>query len=141
MMTRWLLTIAVVLGLGMTTPATAQSLPVEDRAAIETVIRGQLAPFLRDDGDAALGFAAPGIQAIFGTPQVFMDMARNGYPAVYQPRTFEFREALIGAAGPEQRAFVVGPDGMAYTAIYPMERQTDGTWRINGCFLVRAPSL
>ena len=35
-------------------------------------------------------------------------------------------------------AFVIGPDGLAYLAYYTMERQADGTWRISGCYLVRA---
>jgi hypothetical protein len=33
--------------------------------------------------------------------------------------------------------FVVGPDGLSYLAYYTMERQADGSWRINGCYLVR----
>ena len=140
-MIRRMMVALLVLGIGIASSASAQSLATEDRNAIEAVIRAQLAAFRRDDGPAAFGYAAPGIQAIFGSPEVFMEMVRGGYQPVYRPRTFEFREASIGAAGPEQRAFVVGPDGNAYTAIYPMERQADGTWRVNGCFLVRAPSL
>jgi len=30
---------------------------------------------------------------------------------------------------------VIGPDGRAVTAFYPMTQLPDGTWRINGCYL------
>ena len=30
---------------------------------------------------------------------------------------------------------VVGPDGVARVALYFMERQADGSWRIGGCML------
>ena len=29
-------------------------------------------------------------------------------------------------------------DGLSYLAYYTMEKQADGTWRISGCYLVRA---
>ncbi len=31
----------------------------------------------------------------------------------------------------------VGPDGVAVIAMYAMERQPDGTWRISGVVLLR----
>ena len=38
-------------------------------------------------------------------------------------------------------ATITGPDGKTYEALYSMERQADGTWRINGCTLLPAPGL
>ena len=34
---------------------------------------------------------------------------------------------------------LVGPDFEVVTAYYVMQRQADGTWRINGCVLQAAP--
>jgi len=31
-------------------------------------------------------------------------------------------------------------DGRAWIALYPMQRQPDGAWRINGCQLGRLPA-
>ena len=64
-----------------------------------------------------------------------MDLVRSGYAPVYRPKVVEFREIRAAARGPEQLVFVVGPDGRAYIAHYMMERQPDGSWRINGCYL------
>ena len=35
-----------------------------------------------------------------------------------------------------QKVFLVGPDGKSYVAVYSLQRQPDGSWRINGCTLV-----
>ena len=111
-----------------------------DRAAIERVIGDQIAAFGRDDGAAAFALASPGIQATFGTPEAFMRMVRQGYQPVYRPRQVRFDEVVMRDWGPEQRVFVVGPDGHPYIAVYPMERQADGTWKTNGCYLERPRS-
>ena len=44
---------------------------------------------------------------------------------------------LIGV--PAQRVLVVGPDGVPVIAVYPMQRMPDGSWLINGCFLLAYP--
>jgi hypothetical protein len=35
---------------------------------------------------------------------------------------------------------IVDVDGQVWTAIYSFERQANGSWKISGCRLVRAPS-
>ena len=42
---------------------------------------------------------------------------------------------------PAQKMLVVGPDGKTYEALYSMEKQPDGTWRISGCTLLEIPGL
>jgi hypothetical protein len=34
-----------------------------------------------------------------------------------------------------QRVLLVGPDGVPVTALYFMEQQPDGSWKISGCVL------
>ena len=34
------------------------------------------------------------------------------------------------------KVFLVGPDGKSYVALYTLQRQPDGSWRINGCTLI-----
>jgi len=106
-----------------------------DRAAIRDIIAKQVEAFGRDDGDAAFGFASPMIQGMFGAPDVFMDMVRQGYQPVYRPRVFDFGEIVDLNGQPTQKVHVIGLDGRPVTAFYPMTRLPDGTWRINGCYL------
>jgi hypothetical protein len=122
-----------------TAPASAQdALSASDQAEIRKVIQAQVDAFRRDDGAAAFALASPGIQAMFGTPEIFMDMVRQGYQPVYRPRRFEFESIVSLGEQPAQTVAVVGPDGRPVVAVYPMKRLPDGTWRIDGCFL-KAP--
>ena len=99
------------------------------------MIERQIEAFRRDDGPAAFGYASPNIQGMFGSPDTFMDMVRQGYRPVYRPRAVEFREIVTLQGMPTQKVHVIGPDGRPVTALYPMSRQADGSWRIEGCYL------
>jgi len=121
-------------------PVSAQSAPVSDadRAAIRSTIQHQEEAFARDDGTAAFGDASPLIREMFGTPEIFMDMVRQGYPMVYRPQRFDFAEIVLRDGRPTQKVRVIGPDGRRHTAWYPMMQLPDGTWRIDGCYLEAA---
>ena len=110
-----------------------------DSAAIRAVISHQLGAFLRDDQTAAFADASPTIQQIFHDPETFMQMVRSAYQPVYRSSSVEFRELGMVEGRLVQRVYMVGPDGIAVLADYEMQRQPDGTWRINGCSIERAP--
>ncbi|MDP6805263.1 MAG: DUF4864 domain-containing protein [Rhodospirillales bacterium] len=129
--------IATALASVLAAQAALAEVGASERAAIEAVIRAQMAAFARDDGEAAFAHASADIRDLFQTADAFMAMVRSGYQPVYRPRQVDFLEAIEGAGGLAQKVFVVGPDGAAYLAIYPMERQPDGSWKIDGCYLAR----
>jgi hypothetical protein len=118
-------------------PAAAQE--DAERSAIRQVIESQLAAFQRDDAAGAYAFASPTIQQKFINPDIFIDMVKTGYPAVYRPREVEFRTLRSENGRIYQDVFLIGPDGRPILAVYEMQRQPDGSWRINGCWLTRAP--
>lgn len=111
-------------------PAAADA-PV-DQAAIVTVIRAQLDAFQRDDARDAFSYASPFIQQKFQSAAMFMDMVKRGYMPLYRPNGTEFLELTIENGIPVQRVRVYAPDGTPISAYYFMQRQDDGTWRING---------
>ena len=123
-------------------PALGQAQPERPSAAVQdaivAVIQAQLAAFQRDDGAAAFAYASPTIRAKFGTAARFMTMVRRGYAAVYRPQAVEFLEARVVEGRTGQALRVVGPDGQTVIAVYWMEQQPDGSWRINGVTLVPA---
>lgn len=128
-------TIAVVLGMMMfaTAPAFA------DPAAVQSVIKDQLAAFREGDADAAFSFAAPQIKNMFRTPEVFVGMVRRGYKAVYDANEPVFlRGREIEGGRYAQEVGLVDDGGKAWTALYTLERQDDGAWRITGCYLREA---
>ncbi len=110
-----------------------------DVQIIRNLIERQIDAFKRDDATAAYSFAAPSIQKIFPTAEIFMDMVRNGYQPVYRPRSFAFDELTRIEGKLVQPVRVIGPDGVPVTALYIMERQSDGSWKIGGCVLTRVP--
>ena len=95
-----------------------------DQTAIQAVIGSQI--------DA---FASPDLQHMFGSPARFMDMVQRQYRPVYRPRTMQFGALTEEDGDTVQFVELIGPDGVAYTARYTMERQPDGSWRISACEL------
>lgn len=125
--------------LSATLPAQAEeNVAPTDAAAIQRVIQSQMDAFKVDDWTAAFAYAAPSIREKFQSPQIFSQMVTQAYQPVYRPKGVEFRQVKASEFGPTQEVFVIGPDGLSYLAYYTMERQRDGTWRISGCYLVRA---
>jgi DNA-binding transcriptional LysR family regulator len=109
-----------------------------DEPAIRAVIESQLRAFRHDDSARAFSFASPGIRRKFANTENFMAMVRSGYPAVYRPQEVEFRGLRAEGGRLLQEVLFVGPDGRPVVAVYEMQRQPDGSWRINGVTLVRA---
>ncbi|HEV8391195.1 MAG TPA: DUF4864 domain-containing protein [Dongiaceae bacterium] len=130
--------IALTLLTGAALARADESVAPADARAIQQVIQGQMNAFKIDDWNAAFAYAAPSIQTKFQSPQVFSQMVTQAYQPVYRPRGVEFREIKASEFGPTQEVHVIGPDGLSYLAYYTMEKQADGTWRISGCYLVRA---
>ena len=137
------LVVALLVAVGFALPAAARDIAASDSAAIHSVIQGQVDAFQHDDGAAAYGFASPTIHQIFPSVDAFMGMVRGQYQPVYRPRSLAFGPLVDSASGPQQKVFLVGPDGGAWVALYTFERQPDGTWKINGSVLVpdNSPSI
>jgi hypothetical protein len=108
-----------------------------DQAAIRQVIQAQLDAFQRDDGAKAFSYATPMIQQRFGDSRNFMQMVKSGYTPVYRPRSVAYDKLVDTEYGPDQILRLIGPDGVAYAAHYLMQKQPDGSWMINGCYLTR----
>jgi hypothetical protein len=129
------LTLALTLGLAAASPAA--ELPAADARAIRAVITEQLEAFARDDGPRAFALATDGIRERFRTAEAFMAMVRTGYPVVYRPKSVEFEPPALVDGEVIQPVRMTDAEGRAWVAFYPMERQPDGRWRINGCQLER----
>jgi hypothetical protein len=136
--------VAIVLAAALAAPAMADgTVSLADQAAIQALIGNQIDAFRHDDGATAYSDASPTVQGIFTTVDAFMAMVKNGYQPVYRPQSVLYGDITEGQAGPMQKVYVTGPDGKDYLAVYTMEKQPDGSWKINGCSLVPAetPSI
>ena len=119
-------------------PAPGPALPAQDWDAIRQVIDDQLSALKAGDGARALAFAAPGIRAQYGTPENFLRMVRSGYAPLLDARYQAFLDGAVIDGATIQPLRLVMPDNTVLVALYQMQRQPDGRWRIAGCVL--APS-
>jgi hypothetical protein len=114
-------------------------LPTEDVADIRNIILRQLNAFRDDDAEKAFSYAAPEIRRIFKTPEMFLHMVRKSYQSVYRPQSFAFKTIKRIDGNIVQPLAVVGPSGVSEMALYIMEQQPDGSWKIGACIMAREP--
>jgi len=133
----------LVVLLAASVAATSASLAGEaEIRAAQGTIESQFKAFLADDGALAYFWAAPGIKQAFPDVGIFMGMVESGYMPVRRPRHWAFGEAVeTSASSVVQQVLIVGPDGKDYEAVYTLELQPDGVWRITGVSLRQARSL
>lgn len=106
------------------------ALPAKANDAIENVISSQIDAFLDDDFETAFTYASPMIKGIFGTPERFGQMVRQGYPMVWRPAEVEFLSIEERGSGLWQNVMVRDGDGAVHILEYQMIESEDG-WLIN----------
>ena len=106
--------------------------------AIKQVIGDQVRALKAGDGTKAFSYASPGIREQFATPENFLAMVRAAYGALIAARYTEFLDGAVIDGQVIQPLRLIAPDNAVLVALYTMERQKDGRWRIAGCAL--APS-
>jgi Domain of unknown function (DUF4864) len=110
----------------------------EDIGTAQSIISAQEQAFARDDAATAYGFAAPGIQSFYRSPDGFMFMVRNSYAPVYRHRSFAFGEVKVADGKIYQDVQIIDADGAAWDALYTLETQADGSLKISACILKKA---
>jgi hypothetical protein len=118
--------------------APRESISRADRVAIQSVIVAQIKALQREDDLAAFSLAAPDVRRQFGSAQAFVTMVKSGYESVYRNRSATFLEASVVDGSIIQAMRIVESDGDVVIALFSMERQANGDWRVAGCEL--APS-
>lgn len=125
--------------LGIALSAKAQSTVASGEwKAIQRVIAQQRAALIAGNDRKAFGYATPAIQAQFGDPTSFMAMVQTGYSALLTARYVEFLEGAVIDGAVIQPLRLIDSDNTVRVALYTMEKQKNGAWRISGCRI--APS-
>lgn len=118
--------------------ASAQdAVPPADAQAVRAVIEAQLDAFRHDDAAPAFALATPDIRATFGSAENFLAMVRASYAVVYRPKDVLFEVPRLIDGQLLQPVRLTDSESRSWIAIYPMQRQSDGSWRTNGCQLSR----
>lgn len=129
----------IVVSLFFALPALAGDAEIK---AAQDSISGQLHAFHAGDDAGAYGYAAPNVKRIFPTLDTFMSMVTGAYKPVHKPQSFSFGKSKeTSPSAIIQQVIIVGADGKDYEAVYTLELQPDGVWRITGVSLRASNSL
>lgn len=107
-------------------------------AEIQTVISDQLNAFKADDSSRAYGHAADVIKEMFPSQDIFMEMVRAGYPPVYRAKDWTFAEPAPLDNGYSQIVRLTDEQGRQWNALYTLERDSTGAWKITGCRILKS---
>jgi hypothetical protein len=110
-------------------PAVAQEEPIQQ------TIQSQLDAMQKDDYVTAFSFASPTIKGMFGSPDNFGMMVRQGYPMVHRPGAVQMLELREVAGNLWQRVMITDQQGRSHLLDYQMVETADG-WQINGVQLL-----
>ena len=125
---------AVLCAAVLTLPASAQESPIQG------TIQSQIEAFQVDDFARAFTFASPTIKGMFGTPENFGAMVKQGYPMVYRPAEVQMMELREVAGNLWQRVRITDQAGAGWYLDYMMVETAEG-WQINAVQILPAPDV
>ncbi len=131
------LVLGVVASVLMAVGAWAQEAP---ERAIQGTISSQIEAFEADDFAEAFSFASPSIRQMFGTPERFGMMVRQGYPMVWRPGEVRYLELREIAGRLWQKVMIRDRAGQLHVLDYQMVEGENG-WKINGVQILPSPDV
>lgn len=108
--------------------------------AVRSVISAQIEALQRDDFATAFTFASPMIRGVFGTPERFGAMVRNGFPMVWRPAAVQYLEQSQRGGLTYQKVLIKDAAGAYFVLEYEMLATPDG-WQINGVQFLEDPAV
>lgn len=108
--------------------------------AVQKSIQSQIDAFQRDDFSGAFSFASPTIKGLFGTPENFGRMVKEGYPMVHRPSGVKMLEQRYIAGALWQKVLVTDMQGRSFLLDYQMIDTPDG-WQINAVQILSNQSV
>lgn len=127
----------VILFFGLSLP-TARA---DTTSEIQSVIADQLDAFGKDDDTRAYDHASDMIKQLFPSKSIFMEMVRTGYPPVYRAKSWSFAEPTPLDNGYSQLVRLTDEQGRNWTALYTLERNASGEWKITGCRILKSEGV
>ena len=111
-----------------------------DETSIQSVIQSQITAFKQDDFVTAFTYASPTIRQLFGTPEQFGMMVRQGYPMVWRPGQVDFLPLKSEPSRTFQDVMITDQAGVVHVLRYTMIEGGVG-WKINGVQVLQPPQV
>lgn len=112
-----------------------------DEVAIHAVVQTQLDAFAEDDAVAAFELATVDTQTKVGSAENFLRMVKKHYNPIYRHQIVIFSRPEVIAGETIQLVRLTDRDSHVWLAIYHMQREMDGTWKIDNCHLLETTSI
>ncbi len=121
--------------------ALAQETVASTAQAVTQVVQSQLSAFAEGDAEKAFSLATAATQSLAGTPGELMRVIKHRFAPIYRHRQALFSEPeIIGTHG-LQVVQLIDHDNLVWIAIYQVEHEADGTWKVDGCQLFETNNL
>jgi len=130
--------LALCLLLTFATPTVSFAQDAAPTSDAQQIISKQISAFERDDAVEAYSYAAPQIQALFPDANLFLSMVASSYPAVHRHRSVEFGPGAEQEGRIVETVIFTDSDGQVWNALYKLEKQPEGGWKISGCVLAKS---
>ena len=134
----------LLVGLGascLMSGAMAVEMSAADEEAIHVVVQSQLDAFAEDDAVSAFALATLATRVQFGSPDNFLHMVKQHYNPIYRNRLALFSDPEVIDGTTIQIVRLTDRDSHVWLAVYKMQRQDDGSWKIDGCQLLETTSI
>ena len=115
----------------------AAPLPPDDVAMIQEAIRGQLHALSEDDADSAFELTSPSIRSQMGSPENFLRLIKEEYGPIYRHLVVIFSAPQALGDAIIQIVRLTDRESRVWLAIYNMQRDMTGNWKIDGCQLLQ----
>lgn len=112
-----------------------------DADAIHAVVQQQLNALLIDDETGAFEVTSVEARAFFGSASNFLRAMKTYYRPIYRHRIAQFSVARTMGNIALQPVRVTANDSRVWIAIYRMERDDGGAWKIDGCQLLPTANI
>lgn len=122
----------IVFALVLANAAHAQDVGPEVSSAGQGVISDQISAFQSRDHERAFSHASPSIRDIFKTTDNFVSMVKRGYMPLYNPQQIVMGRSTIIGGQLHQEVIATDQNGKQWQAVYTLQQQPDGSWKING---------
>lgn len=132
----WLLMMAV----GPVSSAASEA-SAADAKAIRSVVQLQFDAFEDDDALGAFALTTQASRIRLGSPDNFMRLVKKHYGPIYRHSAALFSVPQVIGTDTLLIVRLTSHDSHVWIAIYRMEREPDGKWKIDGCHLLGTTSV
>ncbi|OGB26419.1 MAG: hypothetical protein A3I66_00950 [Burkholderiales bacterium RIFCSPLOWO2_02_FULL_57_36] len=145
-MKRWFFAMLILLaGLALSwsgaAAAAADEITQEDRVAIRSVVQSQLEALADDDAEAAFAQATADTRSRLGNSDTFLQIIKQQFAPIYRHQRAIFSAPEVIGGHMVQVVRLTDSDSSVWLAIYQMQRESDGKWKIAGCGLIETTTV